>query len=277
MHRTVFIVFFALVVVAHAFASPAQDTPTVYLPLVRNGAPSPTGVATATASATHTPTVTPTVTPTATFATAMATSTTEPSTTMSATPTSTPSPTHTPIAGILPINGDFEQGDTGWRRDDDAYIVNSATLARTGQWSALLGSSDGNADELAQILTVPVDQPYLHYWYTALSQHVDCYEDAAFVYIDPNPDDFEIGTMVESHFDFCEDREFIEYREVIIDLSAYAGQRVELLFRMSTDPNYSSYWSLDDIAFQSTAQLQAVTPSTHARAAIERQFQALSP
>lgn len=208
-------------------AAPAQLTPTVanYLPIV---------LAPRTATPTRTPTPTPTLTPT-------------PTNTPTATPTTSP-----PIVRAIP-NGDFEQGNTVWTFENSAFTVNDISGAHGGSWYLQMGSSSEGDHTITQMVTVPSDAPYLEYWDRVTSTQAGCFYDSGFVWVDPQPNDPTFSAViVDSVFDFCNDKEHYTYERHSVDLRAYAGQEVELQFDMSTNIGYASYWLLDDIVFRSS-------------------------
>jgi hypothetical protein len=164
--------------------------------------------------------------------------------TASLTPTPTVTPTPTSSTQLL-VNGDFESGpDVGWVTEGGAFVVNDPSGARRGSWYALFGGSSSVVDAIRQQVAVPVNMPYLSYWDTALSYQVGCYYDTAYVYINSN--------FVQSIYDFCQSREHLVYKQHVIDLHSYVGQTVTLRFKMNTNAGYASYWSIDDVMFQSS-------------------------
>jgi hypothetical protein len=94
-----------------------------------------------------------------------------PTATVTLVPTRTPQPTATatPIPFSL-VNGDFEQGKTGWDFLNGAVVTNAPGIARTGVWSALVGGGNRADETLRQQILIPTDSPYLSFWYTVTSE-----------------------------------------------------------------------------------------------------------
>jgi hypothetical protein len=201
----------------------------VYLPLLARSEPPPTPTATTPPTATTSPSVQPTQT-------------------ANVVP---PTPTATTPALVDPIvNGGFELGpNVGWVTAGGAFIANEPSLARRGSWFGFMGGENDSNEAIRQRVTIPAQAPYLTYWYRALSEEADCSADLGSVFVDPAPDDATFSAvLVKLHNEFCDDREFVNYRPVSIDLRAYAGQRVEITFFFSSDILIDSFWNIDDIA-----------------------------
>lgn len=219
----------ALTQIPMGFAQQAiTATTSQYLPIVFKALESPT--------ASPTPTIAPSHTPTRT-------NTTQPTTT----PSQTLTPTDIPPVQFPLINGGFEEGETGW-----VFVgafVTDIVGAHSGARYALLGGDQARSETIAQRVTVPPHAPFLTFWHRNSSDWYSCSWDGAYVWVDPNPDDSVFSRkIVKGFFDFCQS-EAHGYEQVRIDLSAYAGQTIELEFEMETTGGLYSFWSLDDIAF----------------------------
>jgi hypothetical protein len=178
-----------------------------------------------------------------------------PTPTSTATPTRTPTPTATfgptPTPGACGIvNCDFELGaviwseysQNGWpliRHADDLFL----TSPHGGSWAAQLGGWIPEIAYLQQSVVVPSDRPYLGYWYYIYSED-DC--GSAFAYVRIN------GNTVHRH-DLCIAESTADWVQNVVNLSAYAGQTVQLQVRveLAEGTSFSFFW-LDDFAFRST-------------------------
>lgn len=112
----------------------------------------------------------------------------------------------------------------------------------SGSWAAWLGGDDNEIAYLQQSVYVPVERPYLAYWHWIYSYDV-CGYDFAYVRINGN---------TVHQYDLCDSSNTNDWALRVINLSAYAGQTVQLQVRVETDDSVPSSLFLDDFAFQST-------------------------
>lgn len=206
-------------------------------------------------TATTTPTVTPAVTPTL-----VATVTATPTIIPTGPPTPdmnpfTPTPTNTAVAIFLPSivreevltlrNGDFEAGKTGWQEDSKAYGIIFSTeelggvVPHGGEWAAWLGGYIDEESALTQVVTVPSDRPFLHYWYKIEAPTRDCAGGEASVIVNKE--------NIYRNFDLCEPNGH-DWSADKIDLSQYSEQTITLRFyvKIEADDAPSSFF-VDDI------------------------------
>ncbi len=146
------------------------------------------------------------------------------------------------------FNGDFELGPVSWSAyssSGDALITNTMPVPpHSGAWLAKFGQNDYETDQIWQDVLVPAANPYLGFWYWIDSGDV-CGYDYFRVLINGNP--YQI-------YDLCDDNSTGAWMKGILDLSAYAGSTVTLMFQVTTDSSLSSNLYLDDISFQSLGQ-----------------------
>jgi hypothetical protein len=161
------------------------------------------------------------------------------------------------------VNGDFEQGGEGWIQlegDSDEtggdlipanppLIVTGASLgipAYSGDYLAWLGYASDNRHVavLGQYVTLPATPPlYLHVSVWIHSQEM-CevgFFDLMGLYIN--------GEALSENDRLCQSDTTDEWNRYTMDISSYAGSRIELVFRIfshSYDP-LASYILLDDI------------------------------
>jgi len=159
-----------------------------------------------------------------------------------------PTPTPTPIPVKQLINGGFEQGPgVGWTTNTTSLvIVRNAGMARSGEWSAWLGSSRKDLRILQQEIDVTAEAPYLVYWSAVYSDERNCTYDYGYV----RTDLLGLGDSVN---EFCISKAHDEeYRKRVVDLRRAIGYRGTVQFIMSTDVNILSAWHIDDVRMQAT-------------------------
>jgi hypothetical protein len=166
----------------------------------------------------------------------------------SAPPPPTATPTSQPPAGL--VNGGFEAGpDAGWTQYSSLgyeLIYHSNDLpvsAHGGAWAAWMGGVLNEVANLRQQVTVPPAQPYLSYWHWIDSDD-ECGFDFAGVIVN--------GTTAEV-YSLCTDNNTNGWVKRVVNLSAYAGQSIDLRIQSETDDLYNSTMFVDDVAFQASA------------------------
>lgn len=192
---------------------------------------------------------TPTSTPTPT-----ATPVPPPSATPTATPVGpTPTPTQPPAACTnLLQNSGFESGRANWQESStNGYTLictgtscgASAGTPRTGSWLAWLAGANNEASQISQTVTLPAAQKAtLSFWHRITSSDT-CGYDYGYVRVLPNG--AATPTTVKT-FNLCRTGQTSGWVSNTIDLSAYAGQTITLIFRATTDVSQVSSFFLDD-------------------------------
>jgi hypothetical protein len=150
------------------------------------------------------------------------------------------------VVSFLP-NGDFEQGrGVDWEESSPNglhLVASSATLPispRRGDWAAWLGGVDNEFSYIWQHVTIPTSYPGLSFWYWIDSDD-NCGYDYGRVTID-------LSNFVES-FDLCRNENSDEWEQRTVDLSAYAGQTVDLGIVAETDGLLPSALFVDDVVW----------------------------
>ncbi|MFW6063401.1 MAG: hypothetical protein ACOC9V_04420 [Chloroflexota bacterium] len=167
-------------------------------------------------------------------------------------------PAPTPVEPLQ--NGDFEQGPTAWTefsqqgfeliiQDDDAP---DGVDARSGTWLAWLGGNANEISVIAQSATVPQEEPTLRFWHWIGSED-DCGFDRGGVVVNHNGN----STTAEV-FDLCEATSTNGWQERAVDLSAYAGETVEIELRVETDDSLNSNLFVDDVSLGAVNTLSTV-------------------
>jgi fibronectin type 3 domain-containing protein len=156
----------------------------------------------------------------------------------------------TGIASAGIINGNFEDGVTGWTEysyqgwDIIVTSVPSNVTARSGTHVAWLGGDDYEISYVAQQVTISPSAPYLVYWHWIQSNDL-CGYDFGGVIVD--------GSTVADIYDLCSSTATGGWVEHSVDLSEYIGQTIEVQIRAETDFSYSSNLFVEDVSLQPSA------------------------
>jgi len=147
-------------------------------------------------------------------------------------------------------NGGFEAGAQNWQMSSSIGLVNlilnrdqlpADRTPHSGMWMSWLGGMNDETTTISQQVVVPDAPVNLVYWKRVKSIETDCAHDTAQVLINNQP--------VQSIL-LCESTASTTWSSESVDLSAFAGQTVELKFQVSTDGADSSSLYLDNMAFQ---------------------------
>jgi hypothetical protein len=142
-------------------------------------------------------------------------------------------------------NGDFELGPSSWYQYSSngwPLILDSSVLLvppHTGSWAVWMGGDTNEDSVLWQMVSVPISNPVLRYWYWIASEDI-CGYDVAGVAI--NLEDVVDG------FWLCSAYSTGQWVARNVDLSTYAGQIIELDFVAFTDDTLNSNLFLDDVS-----------------------------
>ena len=145
-------------------------------------------------------------------------------------------------------NGDFEQGRAVWTEFSskgynlilDSIEMPTGYPPHGGNWAAWLGGDVNELSRLYQTVTISAATPYLAFWHWIASYDV-CGLDRARV---------KINEQIIQSYDLCQANETGQWQQQVVNLTAYAGQSVQLEFLVETTTGSSS-WFLDDITLQS--------------------------
>jgi subtilisin family serine protease len=153
------------------------------------------------------------------------------------------------------LNGDFELGrDGSWTEySSNGYILiltenNLPIFPKSGDWAVWLGDDIdvyGEISRLSQDVSISSSSPYLHFWYEIFSDDLCSIDYDAFkVKIN--------GATIFSE-ELCYANNTIGWTEKVINLSAYSGSSVTLLFEVITDNSLFSSVFLDDVSMSSVS------------------------
>jgi hypothetical protein len=219
-------------------------------------------------------------------------------------PSVTPTPTPTPDpSGELIQNGSFETGDlTNWQTDAfsvssnpiqnsdfengpdgswteysthgwDLIINESGPLPfpgsvtpHSGSWAVWLGGEDDEISYITQTVTIPSSDPVLvfRYWIASGDDVCAIDSDLGGVLVDTTVTD------VVDAFYLCASTNTGGWVIRMVDLSAYAGQTVQLRIQAETDSSLNSNLFVDDVVLaSSTAMSGRQTRAARPAASIE--------
>ncbi len=170
------------------------------------------------------------------------------------------------------LNSDFEDGPDGsWTEYSalgwDLIINESGPLPfpgsvtpHSGSWAVWLGGADDEISYIAQSVTIPSSDPVLVYRYWIASEDI-CANDLGGVLVDT------AVTDIVDVFYLCASTNTGGWMIRMVDLSAYAGQTVQLRIQAETDSSLNSNLFVDDVVLASstavsTRQTRAVRPTS---------------
>lgn len=156
------------------------------------------------------------------------------------------------VVELLP-NGDFESGPAiwteaslqGWNLILESPDFPVDRYPHGGNWGVWLGGDDDEIAYVQQQVTVPLGSPTLNYWRWIDSDEDDCGYDFGGVLVNST-------TVVES-YGLCGQTNTGGWTLHSVDMSAYAGQTLDLQIRIETDVQVISSLYIDDVFFESEA------------------------
>jgi hypothetical protein len=149
-------------------------------------------------------------------------------------------------------DGGFENGRDGTWTEYSAVgrslITNQinlplGTAPHSGDWLAWLGGTNDEVDYITQTVDIPANHPILSFWMLIDSQEYECRYDYDFGTVSIN------NTWVTS-IPLCSLENPNGWVKRTLNLSAYAGQTVELQFRAQNDSGLPSSLYIDDVAIE---------------------------
>lgn len=150
------------------------------------------------------------------------------------------------------LNGGFEYGSAGWVE----YSVKGLPLVlaahslapvipHSGTWAARLGREHDAVSYIEQKVTVPTDQPFLHYWHWIVSDD-ECGFDVASI---------RVNGILSRLYYLCRSTSTGQWVETVVNLGGYTGQTVTLQLRVEADLALESNLYLDDFSFEASASV----------------------
>jgi hypothetical protein len=187
-------------------------------------------------------------------------------------PTATPTlpagqPTATPTSGAGLINGNFDLGrGVGWQEysPTGGAIISASTTSfvrpRSGAYVAffMFGSTDGGTREISQTVQVPANATTLTFYYRWDSQDQTCSGDVARAFVGTGGARQNVWTRV-----LCsQEYEGSAWFPVNVNVAAYAGQTVALVFQLQTNTTGQSTFAIDDVSLGAGGAVPTSTPTT---------------
>ena len=141
-------------------------------------------------------------------------------------------------------NGGLESA-AGWTLDSSlGYDLLSPYLAHTGNHAAYLGGADKATDRLSTTLTLPGDNSImLRFWWQMRTQDLGLGNDGLSVLITD-----QAGVPLRLLFTITDANSVGTWQQVGMDLSAFAGQTVQLQFLAQTDSALVTDFFVDDVS-----------------------------
>lgn len=150
----------------------------------------------------------------------------------------------------LIVNGGFENGNTGWiiQTNNQYDIIADVTKipVHRGTHAAYLGGVNNASDRIATtLLALPADAPaMLTFWWQIETEESGAGVDSMTVSV-VSP----IGTPLQTLATYTDlDADTPAFRLVAFDLSAFAGQIIQIRFAVETDTNLETDFLVDDVA-----------------------------
>lgn len=150
----------------------------------------------------------------------------------------------TPPEGNLLANPGFETGDAVWKATGDVIRFDS-DRQRTGAWTACLGGRRaGRAHSLAQTVTLPEGGSTLSFWLSIRTSEAPATGGSDTLSLEVVPGGGE-AVELAGYSDLDASVDFVQ---TSFDLSAYAGQTVQLRFTSAEDDTLRTSFCIDDTA-----------------------------
>ena len=153
-------------------------------------------------------------------------------------------------------NGDFEAGlDGSWTLNSskgrELILHESLTTpisAHDGEWLAWFGGEDDETSRLSQAIRIPPSYHYLHFWYQIKSVDIRFNDEAR----------IKVNGITLMVFDLCSLENTAGWTSMAVDLSAFVGTTITLLFEVTTDSSLASHFFLDDVLLSSSSSASVI-------------------
>ncbi|HOU15987.1 MAG TPA: hypothetical protein PKZ84_23025 [Anaerolineae bacterium] len=158
--------------------------------------------------------------------------------------------------GNVVQNGGFELGDVGWYTSTTGIgpkahpligAVADGFRPHTGQYAARLGGYEGVWDVLTQTVTIPANGQLSFWWWMGTYETLPHHDGFLAQLISPEG---SLLLTLASHDDQAVQQ---QWQQDVIDVSAYAGQILTLVFESYNDNYYFTWFDLDEICLCTVA------------------------
>jgi hypothetical protein len=154
-----------------------------------------------------------------------------------------PPPQNDPI-----INGNFEAGPgVGWTEYSlqgwNLIVQFNPGMAHSGSYGAWLGGDHNEISRLSQVVTIPTNLYYLHFYFDIYSKDACGYDFAR----------LKINNVTFHTFDLCESEQTSNWVHAAANLSAYKGTTVTIQFEVTTDDSLISSFYMDTVSLSSSS------------------------
>ena len=172
-----------------------------------------------------------------------------PTNTPTRTPTPPPGPTNTPTpptGSQLILNGGFESGSSPWvQASSGGYSIVDTTRPHSGTYSAYLCGYNGCSDSIYQTVSIPAgttSATLTYSWYMSTQETSHAYD-----YLYARVRNSSGGTLATLQT-ISDGSAANAWQSASFNLSAYAGQTVQIAFVGSNDSSAATDFFLDDVA-----------------------------
>ncbi len=156
-------------------------------------------------------------------------------------------------------NGGFEAGAAGWQEYSvQGYSLISDFNPRTGVLGAYLAGVNDADDRISQPVTLPAGASSITlraWWYLATAETAGAFDTLAIWLL--RPDNTPLTRLLRLDTTYPAG----VWDEIVIDLSAYAGQTVVIQFVGQTDLSNISDFFLDDVSVSACSASASPTPT----------------
>ncbi len=150
------------------------------------------------------------------------------------------------------LNGDFEEGpNAAWvefSSNDYELILQQENLLvtpKSGSWAVWLGGDLNETSRLSQNVPISSSGPYLHFWYWIGSEDYCGYD-----YFN-----VKVNNVIINTINLCGVNNSTNWGEKVINLSAYSGSNINLMFEVVTDGTFNSNLFLDNVSMSASSSV----------------------
>jgi thermitase len=160
--------------------------------------------------------------------------------------TTEPPPPPPPSGTDAITNGGFESGLSPWTESSSGgYSLRDSTRPHSGSWGTWLGGYNSGTDLVRQTVTVPSNGTLTYWWYMTTQESGSTAYDFLRVRVLNGS-----GSLLATLRTLSNASGAGTWRQDSLSLSSYAGQQVQVEFRVSTDSSLPSSFFVDDVSLK---------------------------